>query len=405
MRHSCMRAVLCLPMVVIAGTPQAVGADAENRIRKAKEWIAVAHKGIGGEKAKLESSAKAYNALLDERREVRKEGEQAVRRKADAYESAKSAHERVMVKLCGAAWRSGCPHWDINGLAAAPYAANVTKALDALNAEKQKAQRADDEVTARIEAQANNYKIMKSSVKSWQEYLARGEKKLAAASNALKKERAVAAREEAERKAEEESQARERLAIENRIREIDEAIAKREAVLRAEAEQRKAAEAEQKKADKLARAMTIDKFEVVESRDLQDAAPPVGPPPSAAGKKPGGVITGNLSELSNEIGMEYSLTKEDVAFLGKVAKKDEFLKKMTTEVSGLNALFTVLSVTTPGPLKIAVKWNQGAIKGYKTANDRLGRIGRNVICEDIYLHSTDTPNRDFFTRLAEARGC
>lgn len=103
---------------------------------------------------------------------------------------------------------------------------------------------------------------------------------------------------------------------------------------------------------------------------------------------------------------EVTLTEDEIKFLKQILLKDKLLKELPKAQSDLAALNKVLSWTTPGPLKLVFKWNQGAIAGWRKANDALARIGKISICQEIDGKIVEpTKNVEFFEQLAIARGC
>jgi hypothetical protein len=109
--------------------------------------------------------------------------------------------------------------------------------------------------------------------------------------------------------------------------------------------------------------------------------------------------------------LSYNLTKDDVEFLKRISAKDQLIKALPDGVKGLEALNKVFgAIATGTPIRIAVEWNKGTIAAWRTANQRLEKIGKATICKEIDLYiveNDDNPkfNKDFFERLYEARGC
>jgi len=114
-----------------------------------------------------------------------------------------------------------------------------------------------------------------------------------------------------------------------------------------------------------------------------------------------------LSFLSTHtLANEYSLTSEEADFVRRLMAKDKLLADLPKAQNGLETLNKLLSAGSAGPIKIALQWNQVAIKAWRTANSALEKIGKLSICNEIDLMiSYETKNTGFFEELSEARGC
>jgi len=89
----------------------------------------------------------------------------------------------------------------------------------------------------------------------------------------------------------------------------------------------------------------------------------------------------------------------------KITKSDEATAKLIRGVDTFADLYKLLDKVATGPAKIMIRWNEGLIKGWQKANDGLLKIDRLTTCQDIIVYSMDSKNREFFEKLAEARGC
>lgn len=106
---------------------------------------------------------------------------------------------------------------------------------------------------------------------------------------------------------------------------------------------------------------------------------------------------------------DVTLSEDDAKSLQAIVNKDKYLQnlgKQDGELKGLGFLNKIAGMTISGPVKIAVKWNQQLIEGWRSANKKLVDIGKAVICNDIQLASVNSDgNSQFFDEMYEARGC
>jgi hypothetical protein len=51
--------------------------------------------------------------------------------------------------------------------------------------------------------------------------------------------------------------------------------------------------------------------------------------------------------------------------------------------AGLSSLNTVLSIATPGPLKLTYKWQQATFEGWRKSNKALEAVGKQRICDEL----------------------
>lgn len=99
------------------------------------------------------------------------------------------------------------------------------------------------------------------------------------------------------------------------------------------------------------------------------------------------------------------LQAEDIAFVQRLAKQDEFIHKLSESGAGADILGRVLSMAATGPVKLAVQWDQALLQGWRQANKALDALNKHAICEEISYHSLDTKALQYFDNLYEARGC
>jgi hypothetical protein len=102
---------------------------------------------------------------------------------------------------------------------------------------------------------------------------------------------------------------------------------------------------------------------------------------------------------------EAVLEPDDIAFVQKIAKQDEFIRKLSESAGGADGLARILSVIAAGPAKLAVQWDQALIRGWRQANKGLDVLNKHAICEEISYHSLDTKALQYFNDLYRARGC
>jgi hypothetical protein len=104
-------------------------------------------------------------------------------------------------------------------------------------------------------------------------------------------------------------------------------------------------------------------------------------------------------------GKQTTLELDDVAFVQKLAKQDEFIRKLSASADGLDALGKVLDLVATGPTKLVVQWDQALIRGWRQANKAIDVLNKHQICDEITEHSLDTKALQYFDELYKARGC
>jgi hypothetical protein len=102
---------------------------------------------------------------------------------------------------------------------------------------------------------------------------------------------------------------------------------------------------------------------------------------------------------------EYNLTVDGVKLLQRIASKDQLIRDLPKGVAAFAALNQLFS-KVPGPTKLVVKWNEGLIEGWKTANKHLATIGKSATCLDLTVYIDGDPaDAQFFKDLSKIRGC
>src|SRR5690349_17254770 len=87
---------------------------------------------------------------------------------------------------------------------------------------------------------------------------------------------------------------------------------------------------------------------------------------------------------------DVTLTKEEAEFLKTIMTRDKMLRALPVGQSSLSALNTVMTAVVSGPVTLALRWNQVAIKGWREANKKLVEIEKGTICRDIELQILDS---------------
>jgi DNA repair exonuclease SbcCD ATPase subunit len=102
-----------------------------------------------------------------------------------------------------------------------------------------------------------------------------------------------------------------------------------------------------------------------------------------------------------------TLTEEEASALSSILMKDELLRDMANFNLGMDWINKFLKLVVKGPLKLAVKWNQALIDGWRSTNMAMVNIAKTKNCEaiDFVLIDEHTVNKAFFENLYEARGC
>jgi hypothetical protein len=106
-----------------------------------------------------------------------------------------------------------------------------------------------------------------------------------------------------------------------------------------------------------------------------------------------------------KVGQLIELDADDVTFLKKIAKQDQFIRDLAKASAGVDAIGDVLGLAVEGPAELLVKWNQGLITEWRLANQRLDTLNKHATCEAIVEHSLDTKAIYYFDQLYAARGC
>jgi hypothetical protein len=99
------------------------------------------------------------------------------------------------------------------------------------------------------------------------------------------------------------------------------------------------------------------------------------------------------------------LDDEDVAFLKKLAKQDEFIRQLAASTEGAEILGRILGLVAVGPVKLVVQWNQVLIRGWRQANASLEALNKRQVCDSITERYMETKALQFFDGLYKARGC
>lgn len=99
------------------------------------------------------------------------------------------------------------------------------------------------------------------------------------------------------------------------------------------------------------------------------------------------------------------LDADDVAFLKKIAKQDQFIRDLAKASAGVDAIGDVLGLAAEGPAEVLVDWDQRLISTWRRANERLDALNKHVTCNAIIEHEWDTKAFHYFEQLYEARGC
>jgi hypothetical protein len=119
-----------------------------------------------------------------------------------------------------------------------------------------------------------------------------------------------------------------------------------------------------------------------------------------------GLLGGNLV-ASIASAAEYDLSREDVAFIQQIARRDDFTRNMIGSDlgAGIGALRQILAIIPAMPTKLVMQWDQAMIRPWRRANNALDRLNKAEICDAITEYTDHTKNVPFFFQLYEARGC
>ena len=100
-----------------------------------------------------------------------------------------------------------------------------------------------------------------------------------------------------------------------------------------------------------------------------------------------------------------TLGSDEASTLHDIMKRDDLLKGMAKAQLGADNLLKGLSWVS-GPVSLALKWDQGTIKGWRSANKALEKIAKLQTCQDIALQLVDANETQcFWDNLNQARGC
>jgi hypothetical protein len=102
---------------------------------------------------------------------------------------------------------------------------------------------------------------------------------------------------------------------------------------------------------------------------------------------------------------EVSLDEQDVAFIQRLAKQDEFIRKLSASAVGSKFIGQIVGWTVQGPAKLVVQWDQALLKGWVEANKGLALANQYEICQEITEHFLETKAVTYFDELYKARGC
>jgi hypothetical protein len=101
----------------------------------------------------------------------------------------------------------------------------------------------------------------------------------------------------------------------------------------------------------------------------------------------------------------YNISTEGIKLLQRIASRDELIRDLPKGLTAFSALNKIFS-RVPGPTELIVKWNDGLIEGWKTANKHLAVIGRSATCLDLTVYlDGDPPDAKFFKDVSKIRGC
>lgn len=111
------------------------------------------------------------------------------------------------------------------------------------------------------------------------------------------------------------------------------------------------------------------------------------------------------SAVTSNAGHKTQLDADDVAFLKKISKQDQFIQGLAKASAGVDAIGDVLGLAAEGPAEVLVDWDQRLISTWRRANARLDTLNKHETCEAIVEHELDTKAAYYFEQLYEARGC
>lgn len=111
------------------------------------------------------------------------------------------------------------------------------------------------------------------------------------------------------------------------------------------------------------------------------------------------------SVATSNTGQKTQLDADDVAFLKKIARQDQFIRDLAKASAGVDAIGDVLGLAAEGPAEVLMNWNQQLISTWRRANERLDTLNKHETCEAIIEQESDTKAVYYFEQLYEARGC
>jgi hypothetical protein len=94
-----------------------------------------------------------------------------------------------------------------------------------------------------------------------------------------------------------------------------------------------------------------------------------------------------------------------VAFLQKLAKQDEFIRKLAGSSEAAEILGHILNLAAVGPVKLALQWDQALLRGWRQANASLESLNKRQTCDALTEHYMETKALQYFDGLYKARGC
>ena len=100
------------------------------------------------------------------------------------------------------------------------------------------------------------------------------------------------------------------------------------------------------------------------------------------------------------------LSKEEATFVRSIMLRDQLLRELPKAQASVAGLNTLLKIAPTGPVKLALAWNQAAIKSWRIANKKLEEIGKASICDELQGRiEAEKSNVTFFKELYISRGC
>jgi len=104
--------------------------------------------------------------------------------------------------------------------------------------------------------------------------------------------------------------------------------------------------------------------------------------------------------------VDINLSSDETMLLKRIYNNDSFIRGLTKSQKALAVLNSALASVSPGPIKLALQWNDTALKGWAVANKNLDKIQQIASCSDLQIPIIDgSPNSTFFEKLRSLRGC